>query len=58
MEHAEDKKLNKQGHERAYETAFEFELTQEQLQKLIQAKFERARIYREAAEGLPTFDVN
>jgi hypothetical protein len=33
-------------------------MTQEQLQKLIQDKFERARIYREALEKSPTFSVN
>ena len=49
MEYAEDKKLNNQSHERAYETAFEIEISQEQLQKLIQDKLERARIYREAS---------
>lgn len=50
MEYAEDKKLNNQSHERAYETAFELEITQEQLQKLIQDKFERARMYQEVAK--------
>lgn len=55
MEHIEDKKLNNQAHERAYETAFEFELTQEQLQKLIQAKLERARMYREATKKFVNF---
>ena len=49
--------LNERIVEQAYETAFG-EITQEQLQKLIQDKFERARIYREALAQLPTFSVN
>jgi hypothetical protein len=49
--------LNKRIVEQAYETAFG-EITQEQLQKLIQDKFERARIYREALAQSPTFSVN
>ena len=55
MKHVEDKKLNKQDAEQAYETAFEIEMTQEQLQKLIQAKLERARLYREAAKKFVNF---
>ena len=51
------KKLNKQIVEQAYETAFG-EMTQEQLQKLIQDKFERARKYHEALAKAPTFSVN
>jgi len=51
------KKLNERIVEQAYETAFG-EMTQEQLQKLIQDKFERARVYRESLEKLPTFEVN
>jgi hypothetical protein len=50
-------KLNERIVEQAYETAFG-EITQEQLQKLIQDKFERARIYREALAKAPTFSVN
>jgi hypothetical protein len=50
-------KLNERIVEQAYETAFG-EMTQEQLQKLIQDKFERARIYRESLAKLPTFSVN
>ena len=50
-------KLNERIVEQAYETAFG-EMTQEQLQKLIQDKFERARKYREALEKSPTFSVN
>jgi len=44
--------------ERVVEQAYEAVLTKEQLQKLIQDKFERARIYREALAKLPTFSVN
>ena len=50
-------KLNERIVEQAYETAFG-EITQEQLQKLIQDKFERARIYHESLAKLPTFSVN
>ena len=50
-------KLNERIVEQAYETAFG-EITQEQLQKLIQDKIERARIYHESLAKLPTFSVN
>ena len=50
-------KLNERIVEQAYETAFG-EMTQEQLQKLIQDKFERARVYHEALAKQPTFSVN
>ena len=50
-------KLNERIVEHANETAFG-EISKEQLQKLIQDKFERARIYREALEKSPTFSVN
>ena len=50
-------KLNERIVEQAYETAFG-EMTQEQLQKLIQDKFERARKYHEALANSPTFSVN
>ena len=50
-------KLNERIVEQAYETAFG-EISKEQLQKLIQDKFERARIYREALEKSPKFSVN
>ena len=50
-------KLNKQIVEQAYETAFG-EMTKEQLQKLIQDKFERAKKYHEALAKAPTFSVN
>ena len=51
-------KLNERIVEQAYETAFGLELTKEQLQKLIQDKFERARQYHEALAKAPTFSVN
>ena len=51
-------KLNQRVVEQVYETAFGKELTKEQLQKLIQDKFERARQYHEALAKLPTFSVN
>ena len=57
MEQIDYTKLNERVVEQAYETAFG-EMTQEQLQKLIQDKFERARIYREALAKSPTFSVN
>ena len=50
-------KLQERIVEQAYETAFG-ELTREQLQKLIQDKFERARIYHEARVKAPMFSVN
>ena len=50
-------KLNERIVEQAYETAFG-EMTQEQLQKLIQDKFERARKYHELLAKAPTFSVN
>ncbi len=57
MKKIDYKKLNERIVEQAYETAFE-ELTQEQLQKLIQDKFERARLWHEALAKSPTFSVN
>jgi hypothetical protein len=57
MEQIDYEKLNERIVEQAYETAFG-EMTQEQLQKLIQDKFERARKYREALAKAPTFSVN
>jgi hypothetical protein len=50
-------KLNERIVEQAYETAFG-EMSKEQLQKLIQDKFERARKYHEALAKAPTFSVN
>ena len=57
MSEIDYEKLNERIVEQAYETALG-EMTQEQLQKLIQDKFERARIYREALAKSPTFSVN
>jgi hypothetical protein len=57
MEQIDYEKLNERIVEQAYETAFG-EMTQEQLQKLIQDKFERARIYREALAQAPMYSVN
>ena len=57
MEKIDYEKLNERIVEQAYETAFG-EISQEQLQKLIQDKFERARLYRESLAKAPTFSVN
>ena len=57
MEQIDYEKLNERIVEQAYETAFG-EMTQEQLQKLIQDKFERARQYHESLVKTPTFSVN
>jgi len=51
-------KLNERIDEQAYESALGKELTKEQLQKLIQDKFERARKYHESLAKLPTLSVN
>jgi molecular chaperone DnaK (HSP70) len=51
-------KLNERIVEQAYEAAFSNSITKEQLQKLIQDKFERARQYHEALAKSPTFSVN
>jgi hypothetical protein len=52
-------KLNERIIEQAYESAFRHdELSKEQLQKLIQNKFERAKLYHEAMVKAPTFSVN
>jgi hypothetical protein len=50
-------KLNEHINEQAYESLFGKELTEEQLQKLIRDKFERARQYHEALAKAPTFSV-
>jgi len=50
-------KLNERIVEQAYETAFG-EISKEQLQKLIQDKFERARKHHEALANVPPFSVN
>jgi hypothetical protein len=54
MEQIDYTKLN----ERVVEQAYEAVLNKEQLQKLIQDKFERARQYHESLAKSPTFSVN
>jgi len=54
MDQIDYEKLN----ERIVEQAYEAVLTKEQLQKLIQDKFERARLYQKAVLNAPTFSVN
>ena len=44
--------------ERIVEQAYESVLTKEQFQKLIQDKFERAKIYQESMRKSPTYSVN
>jgi hypothetical protein len=59
MEQIDYEKLNERIVEQAYEAALiRNELSKEQLQKLIQDKFERARQYHESLAKLPTFSVN
>jgi hypothetical protein len=50
-------KLNDRIVEQAYEAVLG-EMSKEQLQKLIQDKFDRARQYHEALAKAPTFSVN
>jgi hypothetical protein len=50
-------KLNEHIVEQAYEAVLG-EMSKEQLQKLIQDKFERARIHHESLAKLPMFRVN
>jgi hypothetical protein len=54
MKQIDYEKLN----ERVVEQAYENVLTKEQLQKLIQDKFDRAKIYQKAVLKSPTFSVN
>ena len=59
MEQIDYSKLNERIVEQAYEGALKRnEISKEQLQKLIQDKFERARLYHEALVKSPTFSVN
>ena len=58
MEKIDYTKLNERIVEQAYEAALGSAMTQEQLQKLIQDKFERARHYSESLNKSPTFSVN
>ena len=57
MEKIDHTKLNERIVEQAYETAFG-EMTKEQLQKLIQDKFDRATMYHQSLAKQPTFSVN
>ena len=57
MEKIDYTNLNERIVEQAYETAFG-EMTKEQLQKLIQDKFDRAKAYHESLAKSPTFSVN
>ena len=54
MKKIDYEKLN----ERIVEQAYESVLTKEQFQKLIQDKFERAKIYQESMRKSPTYSVN
>jgi hypothetical protein len=58
MKEIDYEKLNERIVEQAYEAALSNTLTKEQLQKLIQDKFERARQYHESLAKQPTFSVN
>ena len=58
MKQRDYEKLNERIGEQAYESAFGEELTKEQLQKLIQYKFELARKYHKSLANAPTFSVN
>ena len=57
MEQIDYAKLNERIVEQAYEGVLG-EMSKEQLQKLIQDKFERARTYHESLAKLSTFNVN
>ena len=54
MEKLDYSKLN----ERIVEQAYEAVLNKEQFQKLIQDKFDRAKVYQESLRKSPTFSVN
>ena len=57
MEQIDYAKLNERIVEQAYEAVLG-EMSKEQLQKLIQDKFDRAKVYHEALAKLPVFSVN
>jgi hypothetical protein len=57
MEKKDYEKLNDRIVEQAYEAVLG-ELSKEQLRKLIQDKFDRATMYRQALAKAPTFSVN
>lgn len=58
MKEIDYEKLNERIVEQAYESVYKTELSPEDFQKLIQDKFERARLYHEALVKSPTFSVN
>jgi hypothetical protein len=57
MEQIDYAKLNERIVEQAYEGVLG-EMSKEQLQKLIQDKFDRAKVYHESLAKLPAFGVN
>ena len=57
MEQIDYAKLNERIVEQAYEGVLG-EMSKEQLQKLIQDKFDRATMYHQALAKAPTFSVN
>ena len=57
MEQIDYAKLNERIVEQAYEGVLG-EMSKEQLQKLIQDKFDRAKVYHESLAKLPAFSVN
>jgi len=57
MEEIDYEKLNERIVEQAYEAVLG-ELSKEQLQKLIQDKFDRATMYHQSLAKQPTFSVN
>ena len=57
MEQIDYAKLNERIVEQAYEGVLG-EMSKEQLQKLIQDKFDRAKVYHESLAKLPMFSVN
>jgi hypothetical protein len=58
MEQIDYANLNERIVEQAYESVIGYEMSKEQLQKLIQDKFDRAKVYHESLAKLPTFSVN
>ena len=58
MEKIDYTKLNERIVEQAYESVFGTTLSKEQLQKLIQDKFDRAKVYQESLRKSPTYSVN
>jgi len=57
MEKIDYEKLNERIVEQAYEAVLG-EMSKEQLQKLIQDKFDRAKVYHELLAKQPTFSVD